>query len=43
LVSKVTLRDVLINAVTFVWKAGKWNAAETSINVVDDEEVELAN
>jgi hypothetical protein len=38
-----TLRDMLMNAATFMWKAGKQNAGETTMNVVDDEEVESAN
>jgi hypothetical protein len=35
-----TLRDVLMDAATFMWKAGKQKAAEITINVVDNEEVD---
>jgi hypothetical protein len=36
------LRDVLMDAVTFRWKAGKQKAMETAINIVDEEEVDLS-
>jgi hypothetical protein len=37
------LRDVLMDAVIFRWKAGKQKAVETAINIVDNEEVDLSN
>jgi hypothetical protein len=32
-----------MDAMTFMWKAGKQKAAETTINVIDNKEVDLTN